>query len=651
MLPALTRTAALLAAAFAANLSAAAEQLPIEQFFQRPAMSGASISPDGKHLALRLLSPQKRVMLYVMDIATRKQKVVAQYDNGDVETFAWMDDHTLAYNVVNTDFQSDLTQPATVEVDIDDLGRKPQPGRSFFMRQRSFADPDFDSQSYLSAPTAHGFSSSVAGFRVFLEVEYTQDMLQYVTPDNDRRRILAPSQVYTWLNDEDGKPRITLSHTSGKDIVGYYDGKQVREIASYVPQTASMLKPVLYAGGAMYVSAYNGQDQSAVYRYDLEQHQLDAKPLISVPGYDAEGYFLLDDHKILGYRIDTDSETTAWFDPTMRALQEQVDAQLPNTINTISVGSHSQTPYVLVDSHSDVQSNRYMLYDRDAKTLKQLGEAHPGVGSASMSRMSMIRYTARDGRQIPAYITLPVNGGNKAHPMVVLMGGTQWQRNGHWEWNDEVQFLASRGYVVLQPDTRGTPGFGRSLQTAGDKQWGRAMQDDIADATQWAIKQGYADPARVCIAGGDYGGYAAMMGLARDPALFKCGISWSGIVDIGVLFARDWKQIVSRRETEPLYVSIGDPAQDSAQFKETSPLYNTARIKQPVLLAYGDEDHRVLYSEGRDFYNKLSATNPQVEFLKYSATVEDARSRANRVDLWKHIEAFLAKNLGPTSGS
>jgi dipeptidyl aminopeptidase/acylaminoacyl peptidase len=280
---------------------------------------------------------------------------------------------------------------------------------------------------------------------------------------------------------------------------------------------------------------------------------------------------------------------------------------------------------VLVDAYSDVQDHLYLLYHRQTKKLWKVGEARPQLDKARMSRMSMVHYQARDGMRIPAYITLPAGGPQKQAPMVVLMGETQWKRNGSWAWNDEVQFLASRGYIVLQPNSRGTPGFG---------------------SAHAAVAQGYAAPARICIAGSGYGGYAAMMALARDPSLFKCGISWSGYTDLPAMFSREWKHIVPPRKLAALYASVGSPKQDEKLLEQISPLHNAGRITQPVLLAYGKEDGRVPFSDGRKFYQALTATNRQVEWLEYTPDPEDAKTQAKRIDLWRHIEAFLGQHTG-----
>jgi dipeptidyl aminopeptidase/acylaminoacyl peptidase len=637
----LPRGALAIATVFTASATLGADLIPIERFFQRPVVSGASLSPSGRHLALRQLSPAGRSMLKVVDTRTNSQTSIASYSNGDVANFAWLNDQYLSYKLVNVDVDGELVRNLTSVLRVDappnaKLAPETKP-------PRSFADDDYVNTDYLAAPTLHGFSDLTKGIRPTVLSEPRNDVLTHGS-----NLVFKARQIIDWMNDETGYPRVAVSYSDETNrLFLYADDKKWRQIAAAAPQSRDALNPVLYAGGALYVRTDNGHDTSSIYRYDAQTNRLDAKPLISVPGYDADGYFVLAEQKILGFRINTDAETTAWMDADMKAVQDQVDALLPDNVNTLSPGTHNITPLVLVDSYSDVQDHRYLLYHRETKKIWRVGEARPQLDQARMSHMRMVHYLARDGMRIPAYITMPASATKKPAPLVVLMGDTQWKRNGSWAWDAEVQFLASRGYIVLQPNPRGTPGFGRAHEVAGAKQWGRAIQDDIADAASWAVAQGYADPARICIAGSGYGGYAAMMALARDPALFKCGISWSGYTDLPAMFGRDWKHIVPARKLAALYDSVGTPKQDEKLLQQISPLQNAARITQPVLLAYGKEDARVPFSEGRAFYQALAATNRQVNWLEYTPSVEEAKTQANRIDLWRNIEAFLSKYIGP----
>lgn len=276
---------------------------------------------------------------------------------------------------------------------------------------------------------------------------------------------------------------------------------------------------------------------------------------------------------------------------------------------------------MLVDAYSAVQDHIYFLYDTATKKQIMLGASRPWIEPGKMADMFMERYPARDGMRIPAFVTLPKSGPQHKLPTVVLVGEQPWQRNVKWAWSPEVQFLASRGYVILQPEPRGTAGFGLRHRQAGEQQWGRAIQDDIADAVKWAVAQGYTDPARVCIAGTGYGGYAAMMELISHGDLYQCGVTWSGAIDF-------------------------KGASNAKVPQELSPLQNAARIKQPVLLAYGTEDTKADYKQGRKLYEAISAGNPHAEWLSYQPSVEDWKTQQNRIDLWQRIEAFLRRHIG-----
>lgn len=218
-----------------------------------------------------------------------------------------------------------------------------------------------------------------------------------------------------------------------------------------------------------------------------------------------------------------------------------------------------------------------------------------------------MRYKARDGMEIPALLTLPANGAQNA-PLVVLVHGGPFVRGTHWGWNPDSQFLASRGYAVLEPEFRGSKGYGDKHYRAGWKQWGLAMQNDIADGARWAVAQGFADPKRICIAGASYGGYATLMGLVNDPDLYKCGVNWVGVTDINLLYDGHWSSTSDTSEDWKLYGMpdrVGDQVKDAAQLKATSPEW----------IEYQDEGHGWGLPK-------------------------------NRVDFWGRVEKFLDKHIG-----
>ncbi|WP_307719222.1 alpha/beta hydrolase family protein [Pseudoduganella armeniaca] len=227
-------------------------------------------------------------------------------------------------------------------------------------------------------------------------------------------------------------------------------------------------------------------------------------------------------------------------------------------------------------------------------------------------------------------------------PTVVLVHGGPWVRGGSWEWDSEAQFLASRGYVVLEPEFRGSTGFGFKHFQAGWRQWGRTMQDDLADTAQWAIKQGWTDPKRVAIMGGSYGGYATLMGLIRHPELFRCGIDYFGVSDINLMFTSargDFSEYSLRYDLRTL---IGDPDKDAEVLTQNSPVALADKLKNPLLIAHGYEDRRVPIEHAQRLRSALG-TPP--EWVVYPNEGHGLFHENNRIDFYKRVERFLAKHL------
>jgi dipeptidyl aminopeptidase/acylaminoacyl peptidase len=332
----------------------------------------------------------------------------------------------------------------------------------------------------------------------------------------------------------------------------------------------------------------------------------------------------------------------------MEAVQQKLDADLPCMINLMSFPSKNHTEWALVRSYSDINPLIYHLYNIRTGTLDKVGEAYPGIDPKRMGQQDPVHYAARDGMQIPALLTLPA-GGAKNAPLVMLVHGGPYVRGNFWGWNPHTQFLASRGYAVLEPEFRGSTGYGDKHFRAGWKQWGLAMQDDIADGARWAIAQGIADPKRICIAGASYGGYAVLMGLVSDPDLYKCGVSWVGVTDINLLYDGHWSFTSDLSEQWKQYGMpdlIGDQVKDAAQLKATSPIGQAARIKAPLLLAYGGADRRVPVYHGRTFLDAIKPHNRQVEWIEYEEEAHGWRLPRNRVDFWSRVEKFLDKHIG-----
>jgi len=252
--------------------------------------------------------------------------------------------------------------------------------------------------------------------------------------------------------------------------------------------------------------------------------------------------------------------------------------------------------------------------------------SHPDIDPRQMSRMEAVSYQARDGLEIPAYLTVARGVERKSLPLVVLVHGGPWVRGQVLRWDPQVQFLASRGYAVLEPEFRGSAGYGTRLFRAGWKQWGLGMQDDVADGVRWADSQGLVDRARVCIAGASYGGYAVLMGLVNDPTLHRCGVDWVGVTDIDLMYSVDWSDASDDWKRYGMPKLIGDQA--------------------ALLLAYGGKDVRVPIVHGEMFRDAMAKVpGSSVEWIAYDKEGHGWRKEENQVDSWNHVEKFLATQI------
>ncbi|HEY8708684.1 MAG TPA: prolyl oligopeptidase family serine peptidase [Burkholderiaceae bacterium] len=296
-------------------------------------------------------------------------------------------------------------------------------------------------------------------------------------------------------------------------------------------------------------------------------------------------------------------------------------------------------------STSDRQPGEYFLFDRKQSSLQRIGAARPWIDESKQGHRSFHRLSARDGLQIPVYVTTPPDATTQSRAAVLLVHGGPFLRGTDLDWHAEAQFFASRGYVVLEPEFRGSEGYGWRLFRAGWKQWGRAMEDDLADTVQWAAKQGLIDAGRVCIVGGSYGGYADLMGPIRSPGVYRCAVSLAGVTDIDLMYSVTWSDTSEDQRRYGMPQLIGDRNQDAVALARASPLQRVAEIKVPVLLVHGGVDRRVPIVHASKFVAAARNAGVAIEELVYPDEGHGFADPTNHADYLTHVERFLAKSL------
>ncbi len=635
--------------------NAAPAKIPVSDFFEYATLSEIKMSPNGKSFVALATGEGGRLVMVSMDIGENKLKPVIAHRGADIENVQWVNNERLVYSLTDRQIQvGEVTRwPGLFAVNKDgsEMRQLTELHRSFVTSHNTLLQKLMPANTFFADTIRSAASDDI--FVSVVEQESsirrsTYNLYRLNTKTGRSTSVHRPGKTLAWIIDKDGTPRIatTLEENTTRIFYRAEGSDEWSQIHSYTGVQGDFEPLQLGTDGSLYVRAYRGENYASLYRYDLKKREFDKQPIVSLGEFDFDGRLLFDQktQKLVGVRYETDASGTEWLTPELKKLQADVDAVLPGMVNVIDV--RSDAPSVLVHSYSDTDPGTYRLYDRATGKITVIGRVNPKIKPEAMSNKDFVRFPARDGLSIPAYLTLPKGRVPKNLPMVLLVHGGPYVRGVHWRFNRETQFLASRGYVVLEPEFRGSQGYGMKHEQAGWKQWGQAMQDDLVDSVKWAVAQGYVDPQRVCIAGASYGGYATLMGLIRDPDIFKCGVNWVGVTDLNLLYDAFGRDAVEETDKYWLPVRVGDQVKDQEMLKANSPLQLAARLKAPVILGYGGVDRRVPIEHGTKFYKAVKTHNPHVEWIEYENEGHGWYFLKNNVDFWTKVENFLDKNIG-----
>ncbi|HEY8023680.1 MAG TPA: S9 family peptidase [Burkholderiaceae bacterium] len=627
-------------------LLALAAPIPVEDLFRNADVVAAELSPDGKFVALTTAVEGRRC-LAVMDLATRSIKEVASFEDAQVGSFRWISNERLVFSqtylfdehawtgyiddglyAVNRDGSQLKELMSTVEKQIGN--------RAQFVRILEMVGLVDDNRDEIVAREYNSKTHEVHAYR-----------LNTVSGRMRELDMALAAQVNGFWADHKGVVRLaaTASSSKGNEALWYREDVKTpwRKLAD-VGKLDDEFYPIGFDADnqTLLVSSRMGRDKSAIYKYDFAAGKVGEPFFVNAEADAGHGLIYADDtHRIMGVRFEADQPGVHWFDETRAATQASIDAALPGQVNVLSGDEHAAG--LLVHSYSDVDPGTYYYYAPQTHKLSKLFPSRPWLHQADLSAQLLFHYAARDGLDIPAYLTLPKGRPVKKLPLVVLVHGGPWARD-EWGFDPEVQFLASRGYAVLQPQFRSSSGFGFTLFHKGWKQWGGSMQDDVTDGVQNLVKQGVVDSARVCIMGGSYGGYAAMMGPVRDPTMYRCAVDMFGVTDIKLQHKlSDWSYDDDFLHFDAKEL-IGDLDKDSAHLDEVSPLKQAAKIRIPVLMVYGDKDNRVPIEEGERLRDALQKNGTHVEWLKLIDEGHGIHNKeANRYLFYGQLDSFLKK--------
>jgi dipeptidyl aminopeptidase/acylaminoacyl peptidase len=611
----------------------AVEIIPREVLFGNPEKAQPRLSPDGKRLAY--LAPVDGVLnVWVgpidSPIGGEDYRPVTKDHKRGIRIYFWAEDNEHIVYLQDAggdeDWRIYAADPETEET--QDL------------------TPFEEVQAQLLAKNKHFPDTLLVGLNK--ENREVHDVYRLSISSGDLELVARnPGNVAGWVADRDFRVRGALAATpeGGFDLLFRdTEGSDWRTLVGWGPEDALNSSPVGFSedGGRIYLLDSRGANAAQLAALDLETNAYDV--LAGDDRYDVSEVLVNPDT----YEVEAVTVEKARAEWTVldESVREDFEAIVKLSRGDFAIVSRDRADERwLVAFTVDEGGASYYSYDRKKREGAHLFDARSELAEYTLARMEPISFTTRDGLTIEGYLTLPASpGGNRENlPMVLNVHGGPWARDG-WGYDPEAQWLANRGYACLQVNYRGSTGYGKVFLNAGNREWGARMHDDLVDAANWAVSEGIADPERVAIFGGSYGGYAALVGVTFTPDLFRCAVDIVGPSNLITLIESIPPYWSTLREI--FHTRVGDPETEAEFLKSRSPLSFVERIRTPVLIAQGANDPRVKQAESEQIVVAMKEKGIDYEYLLFEDEGHGFARPENRLKFYAAAERFLAKHLG-----
>ena len=598
--------------------------IPLEDFFRNPEKTRFQISPDGAYLAY--MAPwEKRLNVFTKSIGSSQEWRVTNESARNVAGYFWGSNNRIVYlkdkggdenfHLFSVSIQGseerDLTpfDAVTVQV-IDEL--------------KDLDDELIIGMNNRNREIFDAYRLNIITGSLTLEAE-------------------NPRNVTEWITDHRGNIRLAIA-TDGVNqslLSRRHDSNEFDTIIT--TNFRETLQPLFFTfdNKDLYALSNIGRDKSAIVLFDIATGR--EKELLFQHGdVDLEGLSYSHHRKVLTSYFYTDwKRSRVFLDPETASIFKELDRKLGNDEIVIVSQSKNETLH-LIRTYSDRTLGAYYLFNSTNGHLELLAEIGPWLKEETLAPMEPVSFISRDKLTIHGYLTLPVSSTRNQLPVVINPHGGPWVRDS-WGFNPEVQFLANRGYAVFQINYRGSTGYGRKFWEASFKQWGKKMQDDLTDGVNWLIEQGIADPKRIAIYGGSYGGYATLSGLTFTPDLYACGVDYVGVSNLFTFMNTIppyWKPYL-----EMMYEMVGNPDTDEELLRSASPVFHVDEIKAPLLVAQGKNDPRVNYTESNQIVDALKKKGVDVQYIIKENEGHGFHNEENKFEFYYAMEQFLKKHL------
>ncbi len=636
-----------------------AKPVSFEHYARLPSVYDAAISPDGKFLAV-VADNNGRYIIRVLNLDNpndKKTRAVTYAKEVKILWVKWANDDVLLVstrqkvrfdrNLINTGYLYVMNKDLTKNQLLLEPKKSTRQGsprrvtefRQFYNNVLSFLPDDPD-----HILMAHGLRES-----------WLEDVIKVNVRTRKFQRVKEGDEnIQTWITDMRGETRIGMGRdtetSKRKMIIRDANGSQWRNVNNY-PGLESDARVFGFTEdpNEVIIGSYNGKDTLGLFVYDLT-HKRQTRKLFQHDLYDATGIVRSSDgKKVVGASYIADTGQTEFFDPDYKSHIDEIHKQL----NGFHIRYIDQTPdgqKIIFKASAPAIPNSLLYYDTSTKKMALITPDYPEIGNAIQGDVTAVSYKARDGFEIPAYLTTPPKIAEgmplKNLPFIIMPHGGPYARDTQ-SFDYWAQFLTSRGYAVLQMNFRGSAGYGKKFEEAGRKNW-VLMQEDVEDGARWLVSKGYADPKRICILGGSYGGYAALMGAIKTPDLYQCAVSLAGVTDLQDMI-RDLKIYQFGRETAKNFILKGFKDRDA--IKENSPVKRADEITIPLMLAHGEKDTVVYFDQFKRMKKALKASSAPVTYLRLKDGDHYLSNSENRHAFFKTLDKFLGDNLGPSEAA
>lgn len=620
---------ALLALLFSACGTRPEEKAPkiaVEEFFKNPEKFSWRISPDGEYASY--LSPHNgHTNVFVQKISDSVGVPVTNDTVRNIYRYQWKGNRIVYLQDVGGDENFQMFSVAADGKDLKALTPFPKVRTEIFDDWRDIAGKEKEMMIGLNKRDNRFFDP----YSINIETGELKVLFE-----NDKN-------YDSWFTDHTGVIRIA-SKTDGVNTTYYQRTTEAAPFDSFLTTTYKdqfAIQFFTFDNKNIYVSSNIGRDKTSIVEYDLAAKK-EVKEIYANAEYDVDGLSYSEKRKVL-----THASFTSWkrenhfLDAETEAEYKKMQDKFKGYEIGIYGNNNAEDKFVVWTGNDKVAA-RYYFYDKKSGDTKFLADAFPWLKEEHMATMKPVEYKSRDGLTIHGYLTLPKGYEAKNLPVVINPHGGPWARDD-WGFNNEAQMFANRGYAVLQMNFRGSTGYGKEFWLKSQKQWGKTMQDDITDGVQWLIKEGIADPKRVAIYGGSYGGYATLAGVTYTPDLYACAVDYVGVANMFTFMKTIppyWEPYKAM-----FYEMVGDPVKDSALLAAASPVLHAGNIKTPLFVAQGANDPRVNKAESDQMVEALKKRGVAVDYMVKNDEGHGFANENNRLDFYKAMDKFFDKYL------